>query len=310
MYKEVSKVYKKKQAAVKSLSLAVQDGSCLALLGPNGAGKTTTLHMLCGFLYPTSGSVRVYDKEVHENLAQVQRGIGFCPQFDLLWPRLTGEEHLRIYAKLRGIADVEEQVAAKLEAVQLVEAKDKAVEAYSGGMKRRLSVALALIGDPDLVILDEPTTGMDPVSRRQVWDLIQSSKRPGRVIVLTTHSMEEADALSDKVAILAQGSLQAVGSTLELKQSLGRGLIVSLSTTKPKKVKKFFRGAHFSESAGESSKSVRLSFAIADQNDFSEKLEGFDEVEHGVTAMQVRLSTLEEVFLSVVEDAQGETERQ
>ncbi len=187
--------------AVKNLCLNVQSDTLLCLLGPNGAGKTTTIHMLVGFHEATSGDARIFDKSIRENLSEIQKEMGVCPQFDILWSELTGEEHLYLFSGLRNIAAGEEQnaeVNRLLDAVELQSARNMRASAYSGGMRRRLSVAIALIGNPRIVFLDEPTTGMDPISRRKVWNIIEKEKK-GKVIVLTTHSMEVTHSINPSI---------------------------------------------------------------------------------------------------------------
>ncbi|KDD71209.1 hypothetical protein H632_c5552p0, partial [Helicosporidium sp. ATCC 50920] len=158
--------------------------------------------------------------------------MGVCPQFDVLWSELTGREHLLIYGVVKGLGRTEARRQAQdlLDRVRLTGAARVQTRAYSGGMRRRLSVACALLGDPLVVFLDEPTTGMDPISRRQVWDVVEAAKRD-RAIVLTTHSMEEADILGDKIAIMARGRLKALGTPLRLKQRFGTGYQLSISVT-------------------------------------------------------------------------------
>jgi ABC-type multidrug transport system ATPase subunit len=167
-----------------------------------GAGKTTTIHCLTGVLPFTRGEALVYGNSIATpaGLDAARPLIGICPQFDTgLWDHLTGREHLQLFASIKGLPRKVRSIEADLllEEVKLTEAGNITAGAYSGGMKRRLSVSLALLGDPKVVYLDEPTTGLDPISRRHLWDLIDKAKR-GRAIVLTTHSMEEADILGDR----------------------------------------------------------------------------------------------------------------
>jgi len=161
----------------------------------------------------------------------IRKFMGVCPQHDILWPELTGREHLEIFGRLKGIPrqNLQEHVERCLTIARLKNAADKLTSTYSGGMKRRLSVAIASLGDPKIIFLDEPTSGMDPMNRRHVWDMVQSLKA-NRVIVLTTHSMEEAEILSDKVAIMALGRLRAVGDLLHLKTRFGSGYHINLLT--------------------------------------------------------------------------------
>ncbi|KAI8468323.1 MAG: hypothetical protein J3K34DRAFT_523031 [Monoraphidium minutum] len=219
--------------AIKDSWFGIEQGSLFCLLGPNGAGKTTTINCLTGALPPTAGDALVYGESLcgEGGLDRVRSLMGVCPQFDVLWNELSGREHLIIYGHIKGLkfSEVPIHGADLLERVKLTYAANVRSGSYSGGMKRRLSVAMALLGDPKIVYLDEPTTGMDPISRRYVWDIIQEAKA-GRAIVLTTHSMEEADILGDRIAIMARGRLKAIGSSLRLKQKYGAGytLVVSV----------------------------------------------------------------------------------
>lgn len=215
--------------AVVSVSYFVRHNSLFCLLGHNGAGKSTTFNMVTGQLPLSGGAATVCGLDVATQLDEVRRVIGVCPQHDCLWGALTGREHLELFSRLKG-RDPEgarAEAVERLRDVDLTAAGDVPSGAYSGGMRRRLSVALAMVGDPKLVFLDEPTTGMDPVSRRKVWEMIQRTKK-GRAVVLTTHSMEEADTLGDKVAIMKHGRISVIGTTLDLKRKFGAGYRVSV----------------------------------------------------------------------------------
>jgi ABC-type multidrug transport system ATPase subunit len=180
----------------------------------------------------SGGDALIYGEPISSEggLDRVRPLMGVCPQFDVLWPELTGAEHLAIYGHVKGVkfSEVRRQAADLLGRVKLTQSARVRSAAYSGGMKRRLSVAIALLGDPKIVYLDEPTTGMDPISRRYVWDIIQEAKK-GRAIVLTTHSMEEADVLGDRVGIMARGRLRAVGGSVRLKAKFGAGYVLAIA---------------------------------------------------------------------------------
>ncbi|GAX80779.1 hypothetical protein CEUSTIGMA_g8215.t1 [Chlamydomonas eustigma] len=218
--------------AVAGVWLRIPEGQCFCLLGPNGAGKTTTLKCLTGAQIPTGGDALVYGHSVcsDEGMQAARSITGVCPQFDVLWGELTAREHMLLYADVKGLPWSQRTQAASelLDKVGLTESADRTVGNFSGGMKRRLSVAMALLGDPRVVYLDEPTTGMDPVSRRQVWDLISACKC-NRVVILTTHSMEEADVLGDRIGILASGRLRCLGTSLHLKNRFGSGYQLRLT---------------------------------------------------------------------------------
>ena len=174
--------------AVKGMDLGIEESRVLSLLGHNGAAKSTTINMLTGLLTPSKGNCYIYGLSVLDDMDEIRNIIGLCPQHDILWNDLTAREHVELFCDLRGIPrdQVNVTVKERLEEVQLLSVADNCVGTFSGGMKRRLSVALAFIGDPKVVFLDEPTTGMDPYVRRDVWNLIIRLKK-GRVILMTTH---------------------------------------------------------------------------------------------------------------------------
>ncbi|KAK3152476.1 hypothetical protein QOZ80_2BG0159360 [Eleusine coracana subsp. coracana] len=218
--------------AIKGLSLYTQRGQCLGILGPNGAGKTTLIGMLTGFMKPTSGTAYIDRMDIRLDMDKIYTRIGVCPQFDLLWETLTGREHLIFYGRLKNLsgATLAEAVEESLKSVRLFDGgvADKHVAKYSGGMKRRLSVAISLIGHPKVVYMDEPSSGLDPASRKALWNAVKSAKRD-RAIMLTTHSMEEAEALCDRIAIIANGSLQCIGDSKELKARYGGTYLLTVT---------------------------------------------------------------------------------
>nr|XP_015195605.1 PREDICTED: ATP-binding cassette sub-family A member 2-like [Lepisosteus oculatus] len=175
--------------AVDRLCLGVQPGECFGLLGVNGAGKTTTFKMLTGDETTTGGEAFIGGRSILRDLLRVQQSLGYCPQFDALFEDLTAREHLELYTRLRGIPwkDEERVVQWALEKLELAKYADKPAGTYSGGNKRKLSTAIALIGYPSLIFLDEPTTGMDPKARRFLWNLILDIIKTGRSVVLTSH---------------------------------------------------------------------------------------------------------------------------
>ena len=209
------------KVAVSCLNLDIYEGQIFALLGHNGAGKTTTIHMLTGMLAPTAGDAKILGRSISTDMQTIRKTIGVCPQHDILWADLTVHNHLTIFAGLKGL-DPTTCVASIIAEVGLTEKVATKSGELSGGMKRKLSLCMALIGDAKVVFLDEPTSGMDPFSRRSTWNMLQSN-RAGRAMVLTTHFMDEADLLGDRIAILAEGELQCCGSSLFLKNRYGAG---------------------------------------------------------------------------------------
>lgn len=213
---------------VDCVSFSVGKGECFGLLGPNGAGKTTLTKIIVGLLKPKGGRVFINKIDVQREPKKIKPLIGVCFQESIFYETLTGKENLEFVAALYNIprGKVKDAVSNSLNRVLLNE-KDaaKRVEHYSGGMKRRLAVAAALLNDPPLLILDEPTTGLDPQARRALWETIEGLKKAGRSILLTTHYMDEADFLSDEVAIIDHGKIIAIDTPKALKDSIGESVI-------------------------------------------------------------------------------------
>ncbi|MBX5321092.1 MAG: ATP-binding cassette domain-containing protein [Candidatus Bathyarchaeota archaeon] len=204
--------------AVNDVSLKVVRGELFGLLGPNGAGKTTTVNILCGLLKPTSGFVSVGGYGVQRENAKVKRLIGVCPQENAVYPYLTGAENVELFGNLYSLDKdtFKSRRDMLLERLGLTQDARRKVEKYSGGMKRRLSIVLALIHNPQIIFLDEPTIGMDPQSRRAVWDFMEELKKEGKTVFMTTHYMEEAEALCDHVGIIDYGKLIALDTPKNL----------------------------------------------------------------------------------------------
>ncbi|XP_026433915.1 ABC transporter A family member 7-like [Papaver somniferum] len=222
------------KAAVRGLSLALPRGECFGMLGPNGAGKTSFISMMIGLTTPTSGMALVEGLDIRTDMDKIYTSMGVCPQHDLLWEILTGREHLMFYGRLKNLkgAALTQAVEESLKSVNLFHGGvgDKQAGKYSGGMKRRLSVAISLIGDPKVVYMDEPSTGLDPASRNNLWNVVKRAKE-NRAIILTTHSMEEAEVLCDRLGIFVDGSLQCVGNPKELKGRYGGSYVFTMTTS-------------------------------------------------------------------------------
>ncbi|KAL9284230.1 ABC transporter A family member 9 [Arabidopsis thaliana] len=309
--------------AVKGLWMNIAKDQLFCLLGPNGAGKTTTISCLTGINPVTGGDALIYGDSIRSSvgISNIRKMIGVCPQFDILWDALSSEQHLHLFASIKGLPPASIKSVGRLKnlKVQRGAAKVRA-GSYSGGMKRRLSVAVALIGDPKLVFLDEPTTGMDPITRRHVWDIIQESKK-GRAIILTTHSMEEADILSDRIGIMAKGRLRCIGTSIRLKSRFGTGFVATVSFIENKNdnnigvgashepLKKFFK-EHLKVEPTEENKAF-MTFVIPHDKEnlltvFFEELQN-RESEFGISDIQLGLATLEEVFLNIARQAELES---
>uniref|UniRef100_A0A3B4Y393 P-type phospholipid transporter n=1 Tax=Seriola lalandi dorsalis TaxID=1841481 RepID=A0A3B4Y393_SERLL len=229
--RDLSKTYVgRKRAAVDRICVGVPAGECFGLLGVNGAGKTTTFKMLTGDTDVSSGEATVAGYSIVTEILDVHQNMGYCPQFDAIDELLTGREHLYLYARLRGVPESEIPRVAEwgIQKLGLTEYAGCCAGTYSGGNKRKLSTAIAMIGCPALVLLDEPTTGMDPHSRRFLWNAIMSVIQDGRAVVLTSHSMEECEALCTRLAIMVNGTFKCLGTIQHLKYKFGDGYVVTM----------------------------------------------------------------------------------
>ena len=215
---DLRKTYDGKVEAVRGLSLRIEAGECFGLLGPNGAGKTTTIEILEGLLAPTSGSVRIFGHTWQENPRQLRQWIGISLQETRLSEKLSVRETIELFASFY---DEPRPATDVLNDLELTEKSDSWVGKLSGGQKQRLAVATALVGNPRILFLDEPTTGLDPQSRRQLWEIIRTFQKKGGTVLLTTHYMDEAERLCDRLAIVDHGQIIAEGTPEDLINRLG-----------------------------------------------------------------------------------------
>ena len=220
----LTKVYEDK-AVVDRLTLSIRKGEIFGFLGPNGAGKSTSINMMVGLLKPTDGKVTIKT----ENPGN-RKVIGICPQEIILWEHLTCYENLFLMGKMYEIekSTLKKGIPQILERLQLLDKKDEKIKNLSGGMKRRMNIAMATVHNPEILVLDEPSEGLDPQSRRLLWQYIRDEKRNGKTIILTTHLMDEADMLSDTIAIIDHGKLLKIDTPENLKKSIGKGDIVEI----------------------------------------------------------------------------------
>jgi ATP-binding cassette subfamily A (ABC1) protein 3 len=294
--------------AVKGVDLDLFEGQLFVLLGHNGAGKTTLFNMLTGMMPPSDGRAWLYGKEISDDMSQIRQSLGFCPQHDVLFPTLTVYEHLSFFLHLKrsSTADAHSEITRTATEVGLEFKLSAAASTLSGGQRRRLSLAIAFIGDSKLVFLDEPTSGVDPHSRRAIWDILNAKKRD-RVVVLSTHFMDEADQLGDRIGIMHHGRLQCCGSPLFLKSKFGVGYTLTLtklvewSRSKPVDIElQRLITQHIPSANLLSSVGAELSFQlpIAASASFPSLLRSLEQ-QSTVSSYGLSVTTLEEVFMRV-----------
>ncbi len=227
--RDLVKVYRDGTEANRGISLEVRRGEVVAIVGPNGAGKTTFLRQLTTELLPTAGSVSVFGVDAVADPERAKRAMGITPQEAGVFERLTVREHFELFARLKHLSKREAREAARevIEELGLSAETNKNVGALSGGQRRRILIGLALLGRPPLLVLDEPTTGLDPSSRRAVWSVIRRAVAVGATVILSTHYMEEAERLSDRIGVIAAGRLIAFGTLDELLARLDRSYRLS-----------------------------------------------------------------------------------
>jgi len=223
------KVYRNGTEANRGISLEVRRGEVVAIVGPNGAGKTTFLRQLTTELRPTTGSVRVFGVDAVAEPERAKRAMGITPQEAGLFDRLTVREHFELFARLKHLSALAAREAAQAVIAQLglIAETNRSIGALSGGQRRRILIGLALLGSPPLLVLDEPTTGLDPSSRRAVWGVIRGAVADGTTVILSTHYMEEAEHLSDRIGVIASGRLIAFGTLDELLARVDRSYRLS-----------------------------------------------------------------------------------
>ena len=280
--------------AVDGLDLEVREGECFGLLGPNGAGKTTTVEILEGLQQPDAGSVLVLGRTWGKQERELRAKLGVALQDTRLADKLTVEEVLRLF---RSFYRAGRSVDDLLGAMQLTEKRAASVGKLSGGQRQRLAVACALVGNPELLFLDEPTTGLDPQSRRALWELIAAFKGQGHTVLLTTHYMDEAERLCDRVAVVDKGKLIALGSPAELIASLGGAHVVELATEPPLTAESLAT-VHGVKSARSGADGLTLSVEEPHRT-LPALLAAIAERGAALTRLTTRHATLEDVFVSL-----------
>ncbi|XP_006608402.1 ABC transporter A family member 1-like isoform X1 [Apis dorsata] len=315
LYKSYQKCRKPEIKAVNGINLTIYEGQITAILGHNGAGKTSLFNILTGLTAPTAGTALIFGYDVRDSndMQMIRSMTGVCPQHDILFDLLTPREHLEFFAAVRGIprSMIEHEVNKTLKDIDLTEKADTFAKYLSGGLKRKLSVGIAIIGDPKIIILDEPTAGVDPYSRRQMWSFLQS-RRHGKVILLTTHFMDEADILADRKAVISKGKLRCCGSSLFLKNKFGIGYHLTLVLEGNAREHAITRlvMSHVSKAEKARRHGRELSF-ILPHNSVESFASLFSAIEHeikirssrlGISSYGVSMTTLEEVFLHLEKD--------
>lgn len=307
------KRYNDGKVAVKYLDLTLLEGQITCLLGANGAGKSTTISIMTGMITPTAGDIEVYGESLRYNLPKIRHMIGMCPQQNVQFDICTVKEHLYFFGTIKGLScsELSNAVDEMMKDVGLSEKKDTIARNLSGGMRRKLSLAIALIGNPKLVLLDEPTSGMDPFSRRSVWELLQRRKK-NCVMVLCTHYMFEADFLGDRIAIMSEGRLVCAGSPLFLKTRLGSGYILSVSKENSNcsidEVTSFVE-SHLPNSKLSSAVAGEMNFQLSnDVLKFGDLLNALKNhrTELKIGSFGISLATLENVFVNLAVEAEKE----
>ncbi len=296
------------QVVLDGIDLAVAAGTVFALLGPNGAGKTTTVHILSTLLAPDGGEARVGGHDVVREPNAVRSAIGLTGQFSAVDGMLTGEENLRLIADLRHLGGVEgrRRVSQLLERFDLVGEAKKPVATYSGGLRRRLDLAMTLVGDPRIIFLDEPTAGLDPRSRRVMWDIVRGLVGDGVTILLTTQYLEEADRLADQIALLDHGRIVAAGSPEQLKRLVPGGHI-RLGFTDPAELD---RAEHALDGATRDDDALTLEVAIeVSARSLRDLLTQLDAQAIDVGGLEVLTPDLDDVFLALTGPNQKELPR-
>jgi ABC-2 type transport system ATP-binding protein len=288
--------------AVSGVDLEVRRGEIFGFLGPNGAGKTTTIRMLATLLPPTSGEARVFGHDVARESDEVRSRVSLTGQFASVDEDLTGRENLILIARLLGHAREAAKVRADelLAAFGLSEAAGRQVKKYSGGMRRRLDIAASIVVTPDLIFLDEPTTGLDPRSRNQVWDIIRTLAATGTTVLLTTQYLDEADQLADRIAVIDHGKVIAEGTPGQLKASVGQGALrVRLKDPEDRPKAEETLTRVLGEPVNRASDPAALSARVSDPERVSKALGELSRSGVVVTDFALGQPSLDEVFLAL-----------
>lgn len=288
--------------AVNGVDLVVEAGTVYGVLGPNGAGKTTTISMLTTLLRPDGGRAEIFGHDVVKDAHSVRQLIGLTGQFASVDEKLSATENLIIFARLLGLsrADARRKSTELLEEFGLTEAASRPLAKFSGGMRRRLDLAASLIAQPPLIFLDEPTTGLDPRTRGQMWDTIRRLVSTGSTVVLTTQYLDEADQLADRIAVIDRGRVVAEGTALELKASVGQAsLVLRLQPGSDLEVARATIARVLDATAVVSPEAARLTVPMSDPDEVTDLLVAFRAAGVHLSEFSVQQPTLDEVFLTL-----------
>jgi len=296
-----------KVTALDGLELTAPVGRVLAILGPNGAGKTTFVRTVATLVRPASGELLVYGRDVAADPGSVRRDIGLAGQFAAVEPTMTGRENLEMTARLfgHGAGAARRAAAAVIDQLSLAEVVDRRASTYSGGQRRRLDLGASLVGGPRLLLLDEPTTGLDPVSRREVWDAVRTLAAAGTDILLTTHYLDEADELADEVVVIDHGRVVAAGLLGDLKAGVGRD-VIEVSVADPATVSlagRILEQVTLNPARLEPGGRRASSAAPGGADELSEVIAGLRAASIAVDEIGLRRPTLDEVFLALTTEA-------
>jgi ABC-2 type transport system ATP-binding protein len=289
------------RVVLAELDLRMPRGTVLALLGPNGAGKTTTVRILSTLARPDAGQARVAGFDVMTERSQVRRRISLAGQFSAVDELQTGDENLRLIARLRGLdrRAAERHSITLLERLDLADAATRRAGTYSGGMRRRLDLAMSLVGEPEVIFLDEPTTGLDPRSRQTLWDIVSELVASGTSVLLTTQYLEEADRLADRIMLLVRGRIVAEGTPAELKRNLADHRIVLTAADQAAYARLLDHPA--ARAAGGDPSSLTLEIPTdGSALHVRRLLDELDPDGESVAALRLREATLDDVFLAHV----------
>ena len=287
-------------AAVAGLDLAVADGEIFGFLGPNGAGKTTTLRMLATLLPPDGGKALIAGADLLTEPAEVRRRIGYIAQGGGTWDDATAREELILQARMHGIgkAEAEQRALEAIEAFQLAEYADRKCKTYSGGQRRRVDIALGVVHRPKLVFLDEPTANLDPQSRATVWDEVRRLRAAGMTVFLTTHYLDEADALCDRVAIIDGGEIVAQGTPTALKREISGDVVTVGVGDAAEKAREILAGEPYLSSA-EAREGGELRLSVdAGETAIPRIMRTLDDAGIEMATIELHRPTLDDVFLS------------